>query len=76
MSSQPSSPTRVLRISRDEFTARFGNSEFTGAVCGYTRDADTHAVVTLLAFAWPRRVLEVGTARGHRSLGSKSGNAV
>ena len=34
-------------------------------LCGYTRAADTHAVLTLLAHAQPRRVLEVGTALGH-----------
>ena len=36
-----------------------------GALCGYTREDDTRAVLTLLVHARPRRVLEIGTALGH-----------
>jgi len=52
-------------MSRAEFTGRFGSPDVTGALCGYTLEADTHAVRTLLGNARPRRVLEVGTALGH-----------
>ena len=48
MSSQPSLHARLLTMTRAEFTARFGSSEFTGAIYGYTREADTHAVLSLL----------------------------
>ena len=65
MSSQLSSPTRTLTMTQAGFTARFGTYEFIGAVYGYHREADTHAALTLLTCARPRRVLEVGTALGH-----------
>jgi len=52
-------------MTQAQFAACFGSSEFPGAICGYTRDQDTHTVLTLLAHARPRRVLEIGTALGH-----------
>ena len=55
----------VLSMGRAEFAGRFGSPDVSRALCGYTRAADTHAVLTLLAHAQPRRVLEVGTAFGH-----------
>ena len=38
---------------------------FRRGVCGYTRETDTRAVLTLVCHARPRRVLEVGTVLGH-----------
>jgi glycosyltransferase involved in cell wall biosynthesis/tetratricopeptide (TPR) repeat protein len=58
-------PTVVLSMGRGEFAARFGSPDVSRALSGYTRAADTRAVLTLLAHARPRRVLEVGTALGH-----------
>jgi glycosyltransferase involved in cell wall biosynthesis/tetratricopeptide (TPR) repeat protein len=57
--------TTVLTMGRAEFAARFGAPDTARALCGYTVAADTHAVLTILAHARPRRVLEVGTALGH-----------
>jgi glycosyltransferase involved in cell wall biosynthesis len=65
MSSQPSSSSRVLSMRHAEFARCFGRFDFGGALCGYTPEVDTHAVLTLLAHARPRRVLEIGTALGH-----------
>jgi glycosyltransferase involved in cell wall biosynthesis len=39
--------------------------DLSGALCGYTRENDTRAVLTLLCHAVPTRVLEIGTALGH-----------
>jgi len=55
-------------MSRAEFAGRFGSPDVTAALCGYTREADTHAVLSLLAYARPRRVLEVGTALVHMTV--------
>jgi hypothetical protein len=49
-------------MSRAVFAARFGNPHGGGVLCGYTREAETRAVLTPLAQARPRRGLEVGTA--------------
>ncbi len=57
--------TVILSMGRAEFVARFGSPDVSRALCGYTRAADTHAVLTLLTHAQPRRVLEIGTAFGH-----------
>ena len=65
MTSSTSVATRVLTMNRTEFTERFGSTDLTGALCGYTRKDDTGAVLTLLCHARPRRVLEIGTALGH-----------
>ena len=65
VSSQHGPSTRLVTISRGEFAARFGSPDIAGALCGYTREADTRAVLTLVCHARPRRVLEVGTALGH-----------
>ena len=65
MSSQPSSSSRVLSMRHAEFARCFGRFDFAGRVCGYTPEVDTHAVLTVLAHARPRRVLEIGTALGH-----------
>ena len=65
MRSQPASPSRIVVMNQAEFARRFGNPDVSGALCGYTPEADTHAVLRLLAHARPRRVLEVGTALGH-----------
>ena len=65
MSLSTSAATRVLTMSRAEFADQFGSPEFAGALCGYTREDDTRAVLTLLCHARPRRVLEIGTALGH-----------
>ena len=52
-------------MNRAEFAERFGCPDVTGALCGYTREDDTRAVLTLLLHARPSRVLEIGTALGH-----------
>ena len=52
-------------MSRAEFADRFGRPDVRGALCGYTREDDTRAVLALLCHARPRRVLEIGTALGH-----------
>ena len=65
MRSRPSSPSRIVVMNQAEFARHFGNPDVSGAVCGYTPEADTHAVLRLLAHARPRRVLDVGTALGH-----------
>ena len=66
MSSQPSSSSRVLVMEKVEFVRRLGQFDFTGAVCGYTPEVDTHAVLTLLDHARPRSASsKIGTAMGH-----------
>ena len=65
MSSHLAARTRIVTMNRAEFTARFGEPDIAGALCGYTRETDTRTVLTLLCHARPRRVLEVGTAMGH-----------
>ncbi|QEH37741.1 SPBc2 prophage-derived glycosyltransferase SunS [Aquisphaera giovannonii] len=65
MSSHSAVSSRLLAITLDEFRARFGVPDLGGALCGYTREADTAAVLTLLCHARPARILEVGTALGH-----------
>jgi hypothetical protein len=52
-------------LSREEFHRRFGSPDTSRALCGYTNALDTDIVLTLLAHARPRRVLEIGTALGH-----------
>jgi SAM-dependent methyltransferase len=47
------------------FRARFGSADDSRALLGYTNAADTHVVLSLLAHARPKRILEVGTALGH-----------
>ncbi|WP_165235882.1 class I SAM-dependent methyltransferase, partial [Aquisphaera insulae] len=54
-----------MPIGPDEFRTRFGDPSLGGALCAYTREADTTAVLTLLSHARPNRILEVGTALGH-----------
>src|SRR4051794_16246649 len=65
MTLSSSSATRVVAMSQAEFGDRFGSPEVRGALCGYTREDDTRAVLALLCHARPRRVLEIGTALGH-----------
>ncbi len=65
MSTTPPPPPQLLTMPHAEFAGRFGTAAVAGAVYGYTREADTHAVLTLLTYARPRRVLEIGTALGH-----------
>jgi glycosyltransferase involved in cell wall biosynthesis/tetratricopeptide (TPR) repeat protein/predicted O-methyltransferase YrrM len=57
--------SRFVDLPGDAFAARFGNPDTTTALCGFTPPHDTHAVLTLVAHARPRRVLEIGTAAGH-----------
>jgi hypothetical protein len=59
------SSARILTMSRAEFDAGFGKPNLAGGLCGYTREADTRTVLTLLVYARPWRVLEIGTALGH-----------
>ena len=56
---------RIVPLALREFVRRFGDPDTARALCAYTPPGDTHAVLTLLAHARPRRVLEVGTALGH-----------
>src|SRR5439155_18418887 len=56
---------RVEVLSLDEFHGRFGNPDTSRAIHSFTPPGDTHLVLTLLAHARARRVLEVGTAGGH-----------
>jgi Methyltransferase domain/Glycosyl transferase family 2 len=58
-------PTRIVSLSRLDFSRRYGDPDTTRALCGYTPPGDTHAVLTLLAYARPLRILEIGTALGH-----------
>src|SRR5271166_3133357 len=58
-------PTRIVSMTRTEFAERFGCPNVRCALCGYTREDDTRAGLTLLVHANPRRVLEVGTGLGH-----------
>ena len=64
MLSLATSSARILTKSRAEFDSRFGTPNLAVALCGYTREADTRAVLTLLSMRRPRRVLEIGTAWG------------
>ncbi len=59
----PRADLRLIPV--EEFRRRFGLMDTTRALCAYTPPEDTHVVLTLLAHARPRRVLEVGTAFGH-----------
>ena len=61
----PSTSTRFITMDQADFTSRFGGGDFAGALCSYTPQVDTRAVLMLLSHARPRRVLEVGTALGH-----------
>jgi glycosyltransferase involved in cell wall biosynthesis/predicted Zn-dependent protease/predicted O-methyltransferase YrrM len=64
--SRPSRPqTRFVDLSRESFHTRFGNPDTSTALSGFTPPVDTRMVLTLLAHAQPRRVLEIGTAAGH-----------
>ncbi len=65
MTRTPRTKTHVNIMPGSDFTARFGERRLPDAVCGYTPASDTHAVLTLLTYARPRRVLEIGTALGH-----------
>uniref|UniRef100_UPI0013E9FA01 class I SAM-dependent methyltransferase n=1 Tax=Aquisphaera insulae TaxID=2712864 RepID=UPI0013E9FA01 len=65
MSSQFRRSSQVVPITRHEFRARFGEPHLAGALCGYTREADTSAILGLLCHSRPSRILEVGTALGH-----------
>ena len=55
----------IRPMSGQEFERRFGRPDTTRALCAFTPPHDTHVVLTLLAHARPRRILEIGTAAGH-----------
>ncbi len=57
--------TRFEAMPREEFHRRFGNPDTSRAIHLFTPPGDTQVVLTLLAHARPRRILEVGTAGGH-----------
>ena len=57
--------TRIVAMGREAFAGRFGDPDVSGTLCGYTRKADTRAVLATLVHARLPRVLEVGTAFGH-----------
>jgi predicted O-methyltransferase YrrM len=48
-----------------EFERVFGNVDTTEAAYGFTLEADTRAVLTLLVHCRAKRILEIGTAGGH-----------
>jgi len=50
-------------MTQAEFAGRFGSPDATGALCGYTREADTQAVLTQLEYARP---LSTTCVRGKR----------
>src|SRR5262249_11868175 len=56
---------RLQPLPPEAFRRRFGAPDTSRAVCAFTPPADTGVVLTLLAHARPRRILEVGTALGH-----------
>lgn len=57
--------TKIITLDPSDFTSWFGEIDTARAIHGYTLAKDTHAVLTLLAHADPRRILEIGTAFGH-----------
>ena len=57
-------PTRVVSITARDFVSQFGVVDTREALFGYTCRVDTHTLLTLLAYARPSRVLEIGTATG------------
>jgi glycosyltransferase involved in cell wall biosynthesis/GT2 family glycosyltransferase len=57
--------TRIVGLSQADFARDYGDPDTSRALCGFTPPGDTHAVLTLLAHARPRLVLEIGTALGH-----------
>jgi glycosyltransferase involved in cell wall biosynthesis/tetratricopeptide (TPR) repeat protein/predicted O-methyltransferase YrrM len=61
----PGARAAVRALPRADFHQRFGNPDTARAVHAFTPPQDTHVVLTLLAQARPRRILEVGTAAGH-----------
>ena len=65
MSILATTSARIVTISRAEFCWQFGSPNLVRGICGYTREEDTRAVLTLLCHAQPLRVLEIGTAFGH-----------
>src|SRR5262245_8220073 len=69
MCSHQIAPPRIVAMSPAEFAGRFGSPDVSGALCGYTLEANTRAVLALLEFA-RRRVLEVGTALEHMTANS------
>ncbi len=52
-------------VSQEEFRQAFGAVDTGRATCGFTIPSDTQAVLTLLAHARAKRILEIGTAAGH-----------
>src|SRR5262249_44056432 len=59
------SSTRFHQITLDDFRRHFGTLDTTRAIHSFTRPGDTNVVLTLLAYARPRRIVEIGTALGH-----------
>ena len=62
---QQATPKRFQTLSPEEFGKRYGTPDTTRAIHSFTKPGDTHAILTLLAYARPRRILEIGTAQGH-----------
>lgn len=52
-------------VSPDQFHRTYGTVDCSTAVQGYTLPRDTDILLTLLAHAQPKRILEIGTAEGH-----------
>jgi glycosyltransferase involved in cell wall biosynthesis/tetratricopeptide (TPR) repeat protein len=61
----PRRQSRFVELSREAFAGRFGSLDTSRALAGFTPPHDTAAVLTLVAYQRPRRVLEIGTAAGH-----------
>jgi glycosyltransferase involved in cell wall biosynthesis/tetratricopeptide (TPR) repeat protein/predicted O-methyltransferase YrrM len=61
----PKPQSRFVELSREAFTSRFGSVDTSRSLAGFTPPHDTAAVLSLVAYQRPRRVLEIGTAAGH-----------
>ncbi len=57
--------TQIIALTGDQFVTQFGNVDTATALCGFTPQVDTNAVLTLVSYLRPRRLLEIGTAAGH-----------
>jgi glycosyltransferase involved in cell wall biosynthesis len=60
----PTSSNRMVMLTLEAFTQRYGALDTSAALCGFTSADDTHVVLTLVAHLKPRRILEIGTASG------------
>ena len=57
---------KLHTIDRDEFHRTYGRLDTRRAIYGFTLQDDTNVILTLLAYQKPERILEIGTAAGHK----------